>query len=84
MCTEDGVALDDYIARSGGGFVGMFIKDTDCFFESTNDLGKTTPEERLKFVKNFKEITKEDLTTHLYPVHEFYKKVLNVGGKSGS
>lgn len=72
------VTVMEYVRNNGAGFIGMEIEKVNEFFDSASRLSKTTPEERLNFVRNFSDITEDDLSNHKIPIGLSFKKVWNV------
>lgn len=72
------ITLENYIKINGALFIGVDIKDPHKFFNSKKKHDKKTPEERLKMMRYFQEISKNDLENHKFPIGNSFKKVLNV------
>lgn len=70
--------IEKYITRNGAGFIGMQIDGVSKFFDDGNKVFKMSAEERLAAVRNFAEITDEDLSGHKFFLGEASKSVWNV------
>lgn len=63
-------SVESYIATNGAGFIGMKVDDVSKFFDSANSAFKMSADERLEAVRNFAEITEEDLAGHKFVVRK--------------
>lgn len=85
VCTESNgrvgekckVTVAKYIEQNGSRFIGIDI-DATTFFDDRNRITKMPPEEKLKAMRNFDNISEDDLMNHSLIVGELTKPVWNV------